>query len=495
MNDLKRRDILKRTALLSTMSWLAGCNADNPTDPASVAEPTTDGGSPATPVSPTASPTPSPAPAPTPPAPSPATSGPLTGTGVPDPIPAPVPPPSPLAVMPAWRQGQAINEWREITGTDIAALPATNEARTTAGVQATGNGRSFGARVGAWCGLSIDTRSATIYSVANGGHGDYYGNEVVAINLGAEAPRWTEVRTGSSGNVIYTYEQLAYPADRKFAQYSDGLPVSRHSYYGQQFIERHNRALAMGGATSMLGSFYENVESFDITTNAWDRYNPETQEPLYGYAIGGINKGWTPATGWSTCKDPRNEYIYTIASATMHRFVPNSSGSGGTWSTIGSVHPDLNPGTYAGTAIDTQRNRLVWMLGWGLYFQPYTCDLSTKAWTRQTFAAGAAKDALIGTLPLVSPGAPQPFSPGMVYVPPLDKLFVRMAAGGGRVFVIDPATFEVSDLATTGGAGVPDAAPFGDQQGIFTRWLYAPTLGGIVYVPNGGRNVWFLRLY
>lgn len=397
-----------------------------------------------------------------------------------------------MAVMPVWRRGQSVNEWREIAGTNIASLPATNEAKTIEGMQATGAGVSFGNRVGAWCGLSVDTRSATVYSAANGGHGDYFGNEVVAINLASDAPGWVEKRVGSSGNVIRT--TVAYTADRKFAQYTDGLPASRHSYYGQQFIERHDRALSLGGAISMQGAFYENVESFNIVSNEWDAYEPETQAPRYGYAIGGINNGWTPAHGWTVCKDPRNEYIYTSANSRMHRFVPSSGAAGGTWSIFGPTHPDLNPGTYAGTAIDTARNRLVWMLGWGSDLQPYSCDLSTRVWTKHSFRAGAAKDALLATQALVDPAAPKPYSPGMVYVPGTDKFYIRMAPGGNRVYVVDAATFAVSELGTTGGSAVPNGARFVDQQGVFTRWLYAPTLGGIVYVP-GGENVWFLRLY
>ena len=399
-----------------------------------------------------------------------------------------------MAIMPVWRRGQAVNEWREIAATDISALAATNEAKTTEGNQATGAGVSYGNRVGAWCGLSVDTRSSTIYSAANGGHGDYYGNEVVAINLGTDAPSWVERRVGSSGNVIYVPDQLLRAGDRKFAHYSDGLPVSRHSYYGQQFIERHDRALTLGGSISALGSFYENVESFNIVSNQWDAYDPGTQVPRYGYAIGGTNNGWTPAAGWSTCKDPRNEYIYTIASSRMHRFVPASGAPGGSWSVFGPTHADLNPGTYAGTAIDTARNRLVWMLGWGSDLQPYTCDLSTRAWTKHSFPPSAAKDAMLATQALVEPGNPKPFSPGMVYVPGTDKFYIRMASGAGRVYVVDAATFGVSELSTAGGSVVPNGARFVDQQGVFNRWLYAPALGGIAYVP-GGTNVWFLRLY
>lgn len=398
--------------------------------------------------------------------------------------------------MPAWRANQPVNQWREITGTRIAALAATNEAKTTVGGQATGAGISYGNRVGAWCGLSIDTRSSTIYSAANGGHGDYFGNEVVAVGLGSNVPAWTERRAGSSGNVVNTYADIPSPGDRKFAHYADGLPASRHSYSGQQFIERHNRALTLGGSISTLGSFYENVESFNTATNQWDVYNPGTQAPPYGYAVGGNNSGWTPAAGWSVCKDPRDESIYTVASITLHRFTPSSSSTGGTWTNLGSTHPELNPGTYAGMVIDTVRNRLVWMLGsGGDGFRPYTYNLSTRQWSKHSFPDGVAKDAMVGTRALSEPGYPKPHSPGMVYVPEMDRIYVRMAAGGGLVYVVDPSSFAVSVLETTGGVGIPDAAPFGDQQGVFNRWLYAPALRGMAFVPNGGGNVWFLRLF
>ena len=59
---------------------------------------------------------------------------------------------------------------------------------------------------------------------------------------------------------------------------------------------------------------------------------------------------------------------------------------------------------------------------------------------------------------------------------------------GKAVVRIEPGTYEVTDLATTGPTP-PDAV-----NGIYTRWLYLPRLKGISYLPSGAANMWFLAV-
>jgi hypothetical protein len=39
----------------------------------------------------------------------------------------------------------------------------------------------------------------------------------------------------------------------------------------------------------------------------------------------------------------------------------------------------------------------------------------------------------------------------------------------------------------TSGPNPPDAV-----NGVYTRWLYLPRLGGLAYLPRGSANFWFL---
>ena len=377
--------------------------------------------------------------------------------------------------MPGWRKGQAVSEWREIPGSSITLAPPTNVAKQTNGVSAIVGPSS---RLDAWCGLSVDTRNSTVWAVANGGHGDYFGNEVVKIDLMADAPKWIEWMAGSSGNVV---DAVTPGADASHARYKDGRPCSTHSYYGQQFLERQNRALRLGGSTAPIGSAFENVEGFNTTlglgADGWDPAG------TFGFCLGGINGGWTPAIGWSACKDPLTEMMYVTSAPSVHKFTPASSGTGGVWSILGAMPPEVNSGTLAATAVDYRRNRMLWIKGQGPN-RPYTCDLATGVWTARTHPDSAAKTQLDGLSATC----------GIVYVASLDAFFVRGGTAGDKVFVINASTFEVSLMAPVGGTGVPQSNAIGGEN-VFNRWLFVPALEGVVYFPKAVANAWFLRLY
>lgn len=391
--------------------------------------------------------------------------------------------------MPAWRRGQAVNEWREISGSAMNLLVPTNDPRTNTGIPSIIGPRG---RMDAWCGLSIDTRSSKVWSAANGGHGDYFGNEVCTIDLLADAPAWQEWFAGSTGNVVNFDSTTLAPTHPSRARYLDGLPCSTHSYYGQQFLERQNRALRLGGSIAPFGSAYENVESFDVSrprgTQAWDLSSP------FGMALGGTYGGWTPAIGWSCTKDPITERIYNVVQPRVWRFTPALSGIGGVWDSLGALPDALNSGAMAATAIDTSRNRLFWLLGYGSS-EAHWCNLANGAWTPGSLPVSSAAAAMRSAPGLSSGSGAQPYSSGMVYVPELDAFLVRQAAGGGRVFKIAAATLDVSDLPTTGGSAISDGAPFGGEQGVYNRWLLVPQLKGVVYFPRASSNAWFLRTH
>jgi hypothetical protein len=65
-----------------------------------------------------------------------------------------------------------------------------------------------------------------------------------------------------------------------------------------------------------------------------------------------------------------------------------------------------------------------------------------------------------------------------------------LAGQGGTVYQVNPSTFEVTTVATSGGGSVPVT-----QNGPYNKFLYVPRLGGAVYVPTYSGNTWFLKIH
>lgn len=330
-------------------------------------------------------------------------------------------------------------------------------------------------KMDAWCGLALDTRSNTLWSLANGGHSNYRGNEVMKFELGADAPHWVEMLAST-----------ASPAPLELPRYSDGRPASCHTYSSHQFIERHNRAMRVGAqavAGANAPSFWD-VDGYDCTapagTNGWAaQYTYDSILPATG--IAGSN-------AWPTVKNPTTEEIYVfINNNYVRKMTPASSGIGGKWV---NVHAGAIPVSfYNGTAAyDTARNRIFVLHGGYVTCDScHTFDTATGLFTAQTLTGGTPKselDAAKGCL-------------GLVYVPQLDAYLARVRGAGAKVYRIDAGTFAVTALATTGGAAVPAGAFIDDTQyeNIYNRWLFVPSLQGIVYFPSYNANAWFLRTH
>jgi hypothetical protein len=129
-------------------------------------------------------------------------------------------------------------------------------------------------------------------------------------------------------------------------------------------------------------------------------------------------------------------------------------------------------------AFDTSRGRILFLGGAAADHHLYT--LSSNAWFAITLSGANAPD--------VS-GAPQA---AMIYVAAIDRFLVRTAGSGGTVYQVNPSTFEVTTLTTTGGSSVPSVEGGNDP---FNKFLYVPRLKGAVYVPTYSGNAWFLRLH
>jgi hypothetical protein len=353
------------------------------------------------------------------------------------------------SVLPAWRVGQAVGEWREITGSELSGATTYNYGASNAPQ----------GKQDAWIGWHVDTRTSKVYSVANGGHDDYWGNEVDVIDLMADSPAWTELLASSLQANVTSNDN----------HYADGRPVSRHSYYTPEFIENRDRAFLFGvGSGSKVGNPKYKVDAFNILTNTYDAADTHTQ-----LQFGAISGG-----GWAVSKHPTTEDVYIW---NENNRVDKWTESTGAWSTVSVGSPPVTA-QEAASAIDPNTG-LMFVAG-GTGNISYTFNTSSGAFVARTLSGAEAANVT---------GAGR----GMIFEPELGVfLWKSGASAGGDVIQIDPDTWEATDFATTGGGSLPAAAAVaGGNRPVYKKFLYVPALSGVVYCPAWGENLWFLRTH
>jgi hypothetical protein len=343
--------------------------------------------------------------------------------------------------MPSWRQGQAVGEWREVSGTALSSAPVSVQTHPTLG--------STGpvSKVIAWNGFAVDTRDSSIYSAANGGHMDYAGNEVNRLRLSDNAPSWSEPRAATPTSQVRS----------NTSHYADGRPSARHTYYGSVVNEQRSRVMLFSGARWGDGGSLFNLDGYNIGAGDWDTARTYSDGP--SSTLG-------PYNGWATVGHQASGDIYAVANYSVLRW-SNASNS---WARLSNT-PMY--GQYAASAVDTRRNRILVVGGNGNDHGYY--DIASNTAANVTFS-GSAAGSLSGD------------GNGLVYDPLLDAYLLRKDGAGGTVYRINAQTFAVDTLPVSNGAAVPAST-----NGVWTRFLYVPKLKGVVYFPSYGSGAWFLR--
>lgn len=345
--------------------------------------------------------------------------------------------------MPAWRQGIAVGEWRQLSGTALSAAPMVS--KTHLGLGNTGPE----SKVIAWTGFGIDTRDSSVYSAANGGHWDYAGNEVNRIKLSDNVPAWTEPRAATPASQVQSGT----------SHYADGRPASRHTYYGTVVNEVRGRVMTFGGGGYGPGLLMTSVDGFNLAANDWDAARTYPNVP----------PEFTDAAGTAMVEQKSSGDVYVFARSNVFRW----SSASNTWSR--RLASTSTYGQYAASALDTRRNRVLIVGGFnndrGLY------DVATNTMQAATLS-GPNAGSLAGD------------GNGMVYDPGLDAYLLRKAGAGGTIYRINAQTLSVDTLPSTAGAQIPSST-----NDVWTRFLHVPALKGLVYIPTYGGNLWFLRTY
>lgn len=358
--------------------------------------------------------------------------------------------PSASATWPGWRKTLARWQWYQIAGSDMMSVVPNPSVPG-----------SLKTRIDAWNGLAADTRTNRLYSAANGGHADYSGNEVVEINLSSETPAWRMLRAPTPAESIVASD---YTKGIYNDYYLDGRPASTHTYYALQFIGSRN-AIFKFGAGSLWGTGNEGnwkTDAFSLASGDW--HSAGTWPDIVGTRSGN--------TATPVCKNPLSEEVYIAAPGSLKRFDPAS----GTYASLATWPDNYTAGYGRACAVDPVRNRVVFfgdayrVPAGGLVY-----DAASNSISRITFS-GAASEITAQAYHYAW------------YEAKIGRFLLKTAVGD-KVYEIDPQSFAVSQVGTTGGGSLPDA-----MNGVQTRWQRLPNLGGYAYYPRSGSGVWFLAV-
>lgn len=340
--------------------------------------------------------------------------------------------------LPLWRQGQAINEWRQVSASSLSGVT---------GVSTVGGNTGRHSIVTTWNGTCVNPNNSHVYLVGCGGHTDYAGNEVYVQNLEADSPQW-QLDLNTSTN---TPDADYYP---------DGRPSSAHTYFSQVFVPEINRAMRFGnGSRWSNGNDNYYIDGYDPIAKAYD---PAGTYPIMGARVN--------MQAWAVTRDPLTGDVYMAISDGGTERVRRWNRASNTMSTL--IASASFYGYYAAAAFDSIRRRVLWMAG------------SANGNRRYHVADGTwASQAISGVSTATSQA-------GLIYVEATDSYYWRSAAAGGAVVRIDAGTYAATSLATTGGGSIPSR-----PNGCYNAFAYCPRLQGAYYVASFTGGTWFVRLH
>ncbi|HKW94429.1 MAG TPA: hypothetical protein VJX92_21270 [Methylomirabilota bacterium] len=294
--------------------------------------------------------------------------------------------------------------------------------------------------VTAWNSAVMDTRRNRLV-LWGGGHSDYFGNEVYALDLKALT--------------VQRLTDPALPLDMTGCPESlaNGTqPNSRHTYDGITYIAHADRLFAFGGARATCGYASDGTWTFDFKRSVWESRKPGGSLPRPDYGVVAV---YDAVSRKVFVHDSSTLYAYTLETDRYE-----------SWSSGGQVDYHL-----AGV-IDPVRRKFV-MVGTG---NVYVYDIGKKSfWSGRESLRTRGGEAIV-----------QSGYPGLAY----DPVSGRIVAwnGGDSVYQLDLDRGVWTPITYPNGPGESQ------QNGTFKRWSYSPGSDVFVLINEMAGNAYVLRL-
>jgi chitodextrinase len=332
--------------------------------------------------------------------------------------------------------------WYQIPNTSVQALcPPYPEIQGNTGCKAV---------MAAWNGGLFDSkRNRLVFH--GGGHTDYYGNEIYAVDLNANPIAPVLVKDASHGSAVSNVGSCP-------EAFTDGLPNARHQYNGEIYLPSQDAYFIYGEFKATCGGGSNGVWYFNPNNLTW------TQQTITGSQPNPVQNGSVPETAY----DPTTGNIYEIEANTGTFWSYNPASA--SWTNLTSFGNGITCSALNESAAIDPGRRLYFCVGAGHFTQ-----ISLTA----PYASKQLAGTNCGNLASIS-------GPGFVY-DPVQKLMVGWA-GGNTAYVYDPSTDSCTPVTYTGGPTVIQG------NGTYGRFNYSPSLGVFVVANSIDTNAYTLRL-
>lgn len=341
----------------------------------------------------------------------------------------------------------------------------------------------------AWSGALVDN-NRNRFVIWGGGHSDYYGNEVYAIDFNA-TPIAPVLVHNAANNSTFT-SQLAsgwgqaqlgggsannVPCPEAVTDVSGSgvAPNTRHGYAGSAYLPNMDAYFYYGAGLAgtgggNCGSFTDGVwlfQPFITSGSPWRQFDMSVHPNSAG-------NGSIPMSAYNQFDNKVYELENNVPNFWSNSFDANSlqfTTANENWAAL--TGPSGAPcNTSSATSAIYPPTQLYVCLGGGSG-NLYTISLANSTVVNDTASTGCSTPAALT-------------APGIAY-DPLQNLMV-IWGGGNTIYTYDPVGHTCSSVTYTGGPG-PQLS-----NGTFTRFQYMPGLGGFVVANGTGSNVYFLRL-
>jgi hypothetical protein len=331
--------------------------------------------------------------------------------------------------------------WTELPGTKLNAVcpPDTPDYQFS---------RNCNLVIRAWSGGIADLARNRLI-IWGGGHNDYFGNELYALDLTDQRLKRLNDPSPIAGG----------PG---LVELSDHTPNSRHTYGGLAYIAHADRMFVYGGSPATSGAGFASTDTWtlDLRTLQWKRIDdPNTRSPL-GSDFG-VVADYDPNTQRVFVHDNHDFWQYTDESHSYKHLAASQIS------------------IYNSAVIDPKR-KLFFIIG-GQDPKSSTADVI------QVIDISRGRNYALQNWHTSGCGAlPNAGYPGVAYDPVLDRIVGWV--GGNTVYIFNPETKSCTTNSPPNGPGPQQ------PNGTHGRFRYFPAIDGFVLVNDASQNAYVLKL-